>query len=1849
MKLKLGLEVDAAQFTKDWDSKYRKEIEKVIQAKPVSLKVDATGVKEALAAINEVKIPKDIIPKEVTDKYEKLHAQLKQLRTDWGVLGNIFNEATTTSEQFAVTKELQRVEAEIDSTMRQIDALDKSISGLRRKTGIVDSFRPDIADQGIQQRMSAFYKEEEAAAKETARIQAAAAKKEDERLKTEEKINREQEKRQHLLNGQLTTISEMQAKLKLLKNIRMNLPVDSPKFKYLEREIYATQSALNRYNGAQIRSSYSARRHNNALKEQKGLLNGLPQFLNAYVSILGGIRFAQNIKNITAEFDMQKRALGAIIQDAEMANRLFRQTLNLAVSSPFTAKQLIGYVKQLSAYRIESSKLFDTTKMLADVSAGLGVSLDRIILAYGQIRAKGRLAGSELRQLTEAGIPAVEMLAEKFSQLRGRVVSTSEVFDMISKRQVYFEDVEQMFKDLTSSGGMFFNMQEKIADTLYGVWQKLGDAMQIAMSEIGKDNMGVLRGAAEALLFVAKHLKTIYDVSVKGAYAWGLYKVAMIASNKAMTRANFQMSIMSKYGISLNRRLIMLRLSLRGLTQAVKRLWFSMVRNPITLVAAGFGLLAEYISKLLSTNKEQKDIIEEVSKAYDLQRALVNQLAYEYDNLAKKQNTYKDKFKLLLDLVKDMKKANKDFSIDMSIVTPENIDSVFSDVKDKYDEIILYTKYMKIALNDDGVDESIADAGSSFNELKNILGDTNKNFALLGQRFRDMYSGLSDYEKGLVDNFLIVKREGEAEEESLRRRILLLDKIKYTSQNSASGQKTSIWEVRGANRKLFGEMTDYVKAAINAQDNLIDSEDKVRSAVKETVSEFKKANLGLDFNNLTDAQKKNIAISIKATFDEKEGWTDFQQRLATKIAASELKIPLSFFTPAKTDYQDLKQWIQDFNSAVGAGTFNEESQYPKAVSEAVKVYKDAKNAIELYSNAQKKGILVDKDKQDYARKLADDIYKLATKYGFLQQLLDKTNVKHKDDRQQSLQAEINTVKEAYKQYEKLRKLMGDRSAFDKVSKAFSDLFKDFSFTKGFVPTSHGELAKYLQDVLKLNIGDKKFKFNIGIEASDESMAAMEKQLKDSLKKMQESIARTKEAQSFFQGLLSNGQDMASAFSMTLSIYGVDPQSIRDQLKENLKTALDKTFDEDVNMNMSFGDLERKIKGADIGETQKDNLMSLLKDLQDYDAETIRTLQKNLSAYSEYELKRMQIMREGIEERRRISETDAFDDVQKKELTQKSMRKEKSELDKIDFEQFKKSDLYIRMFEDLEHVSVAALDRMERKLIEYQQTMAETLSPDQLKVIQDKLNDIQDIKAYKNPFVGLGDDLKKWADALLYGKQHQKEFADASERAAEAQKQLDLYTRKVLEAEYNLRNANQAGNADNISAAQEELRLAKERQKVQMDVVKSANDAADLAGEQVRIDDQANRSMEKRAKKIGLISGQIQSITGSITDVLQMLGDDADTSETIATLNDISTLFGGIGDAIEGIYSGNPAQVINGIVGIGKSVFNFISGQSRRVAKMNKLIEQQKDRIDDLSFAYKNLEKITSKSLGSDRIEAVRKEQENLRNQADAYLKMYDAERRKGKDTDKDKLKSYLNSHFDTLDRINELQDELIEHMIGENRESAARRFAEQWLEAYKSFKSTSKAIKDTFDDMIDSLIVNAIMSKVAQSYIDPIYNALNTAMNDNTITFDEVGDIVKLAGTQAVGMNEALKKIMEGLELAGVNIKSGESNLTGISAAAAGITEDTALTLGAIGNNLVYYVVGIHDLLQSHYSGDTPGVNDGGVSLVAIQQNSLAEIRAIHGDTTRIAIATEKLTDQIASVTAPLGTKAGAKAINVNV
>lgn len=379
-----------------------------------------------------------------------------------------------------------------------------------------------------------------------------------------------------------------------------------------QRAARAAKAELDLAN-ARERSANAARRHMTATLNMNGAMNSQlsivgqlrNEFLGLY-SIYAAQNFLRAVVDIGGELENQKIAMASILQDEGKATTIFNQIKKLAVASPFGVMDLNQYAKQLSAYSIPYNELYDTMKRLADISAGVGVDMGRIILAFGQIKAAKFLKGTELRQLTEANIPMVDKLAERFSKLEGRMVSAGEVLDMISKKKVTFEDVKDVLWELTDDGGMFNNMQEVLSESVKSKWKNLADAIDIMLGDIAESMGSTLKWTAESLTTLAQNWKEVVPAIEAAVGAFGVYKVATFGANRLIgneSAALIKSTLAAKRKAAAN---LVVASSYRTLTNAEKGLIASsntMTTADWKTLASSGALTKEYALRLMALGK----------------------------------------------------------------------------------------------------------------------------------------------------------------------------------------------------------------------------------------------------------------------------------------------------------------------------------------------------------------------------------------------------------------------------------------------------------------------------------------------------------------------------------------------------------------------------------------------------------------------------------------------------------------------------------------------------------------------------------------------------------------------------------------------------------------------------------------------------------------------------------------------------------------------------------------------------------------------------------------------------------------------------------------------------------------------------------------------------------------------------------------------------------------------------------------------------------------------------------------------------------------------------------------------
>ena len=422
-----------------------------------------------------------------------------------------------------------------------------------------------------------------------------------------------------------------------------------------QKELARSRSALARLREARLRDMEATRQQktaNDALGKSMQKTGNFAQSLRNQISNIYSVyameSFLSSLIRVGGEFQKQHIALQAMLGDAAKADTIFSQIKELAVESPFNFQNLTGYTKQLAAFSIPYEELYETTKRLADISSGLGIDMGRIILAYGQVRSAEFLRGTELRQFTEAGIPLLDQLAKKFSQLEGQVVSVGEVFDKISMREVPFEMVKEVLWDLTNEGGQFYKMQEVLTESLSGKLDKLKDSYQIMLSTIAESNNWLIGGSLDMLTNLTSHWETMLTTLKAIIAALGTYKTVVFLANasqaiqilrvKGLTAALNENTLATIANGNAQTRASLGGVKLLGTISKLKTLLSS-----IGSVAGGWGIILSALVAIgtyaynayKETNKLRNELEETAAKGAVAYKSSVDDLRMLVDQLGK--------------------------------------------------------------------------------------------------------------------------------------------------------------------------------------------------------------------------------------------------------------------------------------------------------------------------------------------------------------------------------------------------------------------------------------------------------------------------------------------------------------------------------------------------------------------------------------------------------------------------------------------------------------------------------------------------------------------------------------------------------------------------------------------------------------------------------------------------------------------------------------------------------------------------------------------------------------------------------------------------------------------------------------------------------------------------------------------------------------------------------------------------------------------------------------------------------------------------------------------------------------
>ena len=210
---------------------------------------------------------------------------------------------------------------------------------------------------------------------------------------------------------------------------------------------------------------------------------------NVIGNIAGAVKnFGAGIVDAAGRFEQYQIQLNTLFKSADIGKKVFDDLLKTATETPFAFSELTELTARLAAYGVEDFNIIPTIETLGNIAAGVGKEkLPQLVLAFGQVRAAGKLMGTELRQFSEAGVPLTELLAKSLGKVQG------EVRQLITDGKIGFADVEKALRSTTEAGGQFFDLMKRQSQTTLGAFSNFGDAVEQLQAAIGANTNGIIK------------------------------------------------------------------------------------------------------------------------------------------------------------------------------------------------------------------------------------------------------------------------------------------------------------------------------------------------------------------------------------------------------------------------------------------------------------------------------------------------------------------------------------------------------------------------------------------------------------------------------------------------------------------------------------------------------------------------------------------------------------------------------------------------------------------------------------------------------------------------------------------------------------------------------------------------------------------------------------------------------------------------------------------------------------------------------------------------------------------------------------------------------------------------------------------------------------------------------------------------------------------------------------------------------------------------------------------------------------------------------------------------------------
>jgi len=191
-----------------------------------------------------------------------------------------------------------------------------------------------------------------------------------------------------------------------------------------------------------------------------------------------GFSTATQLEQVTVGFT-------TMLGSAEKAQKFLKKLQAFANTTPFEFEDVTGAAQKFLSMGFAAKDVIPMLTAVGDSVAAMGGSaenIDAITTALTQMQIKGKVSGEEIMQLSEQGVPAIQILADSFGVSTGEMSKMISKGDVLSKKAIplIIKGLENGTKNVKGFGGM---MQAQ-SETMAGKWSTFMDTLKTGLGNI---------------------------------------------------------------------------------------------------------------------------------------------------------------------------------------------------------------------------------------------------------------------------------------------------------------------------------------------------------------------------------------------------------------------------------------------------------------------------------------------------------------------------------------------------------------------------------------------------------------------------------------------------------------------------------------------------------------------------------------------------------------------------------------------------------------------------------------------------------------------------------------------------------------------------------------------------------------------------------------------------------------------------------------------------------------------------------------------------------------------------------------------------------------------------------------------------------------------------------------------------------------------------------------------------------------------------------------------------------------------------------------------------------------------